>query len=97
MLRRMAYSCTLYAFIEADTSRRHRVLHMSVEEPLDFSHESKESEQPLAEPDPAKSRADRGKGLPHQLVQAGYAHSRDRDGLGHDQSTVPRSGGGERD
>jgi hypothetical protein len=55
MLRRMAYSCTLYAFIEADASRRHRVLHMSVEEPLNFSHESKESEQPAAEPDPARS------------------------------------------
>ena len=64
MLRRMAYSCTLYAFIEADTARRHRVLHMSVEEPLDFSHESKESEQPLAEPDPAKSRRTRAKGSP---------------------------------
>ena len=56
MLQRMAYSCTLYAFIEADTARRHRVLCMSVEEPLDFSYESEEPELYAAEPDSARSQ-----------------------------------------
>ena len=56
MLQRMAYSCTLYAFIEADTARRHRVLCMSVEEPLDFSYESEEPELYAAGPDSARSQ-----------------------------------------
>jgi hypothetical protein len=51
MVRRMAYCFTLYAFIEADASRRHRVLRMSVEEPLVFSYESEEPELSSAEPD----------------------------------------------
>ncbi|MGD0554303.1 MAG: hypothetical protein ABSA93_04905, partial [Streptosporangiaceae bacterium] len=62
MVQRMAYSCTLYAFIEADTSRRHRVLRMSVEEPLDISHEPEEPELSLADPDPARSLRPRAKG-----------------------------------
>src|SRR5580693_4685081 len=61
MLQRMAYSCTLYAFIEADTLRRHRVLCMSVEEPLDFSYESEEPELYEAEPEPARSQRSRAK------------------------------------
>ena len=55
MLQRMAYSCTLYAFIEADAARRHRVVRMSVEEPLDFSYESEEPELSSAEAAPARS------------------------------------------
>jgi hypothetical protein len=62
MVQRMAYSCTLYAFIEADTSRRHRVLRMSVEEPLDISYEPEEPELSSAEPDLARSRRRRAKG-----------------------------------
>jgi hypothetical protein len=62
MLRRMAYCSTLYAFIEADTLRRHRVLRMSVEEPLDFSYKPEERELLLAEPDPGGSQRPRAKG-----------------------------------
>lgn len=62
LVQRMAYSCTLYAFIEADTSRRHRVLCMSVEEPLAFSNEPEEPELLSAEPDPARSQRPRAKG-----------------------------------
>jgi hypothetical protein len=61
MLQRMAYSCTLYAFIEADTSRRHRILRMSVEEPLAFSYESEEPELSSAEPGPASPEEPRAK------------------------------------
>ncbi len=49
LLNRMAYCYTLYAFIDADPSRRHRVLRMSVEEPLAFHYESEEPELSLAE------------------------------------------------
>ena len=49
LLNRMAYCYTLYAFIDADSSRRHRVLRMSVEEPLAFYYKSEEPELSLAE------------------------------------------------
>lgn len=62
MLQRMAYSCTLYAFIEADTSRRHRILRMSVEEPLVISNEPEEPELSSAEPDQARSERPQAKG-----------------------------------
>jgi hypothetical protein len=73
MLQRMAYSCTLYAFIEADTMRRHRVLCMSVEEPLDFSYESEEPELYAAEPDSAKSQRSLAKGGLHRFKWQMYA------------------------
>jgi len=56
MLQRMAYCCTLYAFIEAHPLRRHRVLRMSVEEPLAFSYESEEPELSSAERESAGPR-----------------------------------------
>jgi hypothetical protein len=34
LLHRLTYHYTLYAFIDADPCRRHRILHMSVDEPL---------------------------------------------------------------
>jgi hypothetical protein len=49
LLKRMAYSYTLYAFLDADPTRRHRVLRMSLEEPLAFYYESEEPELFLAE------------------------------------------------
>jgi hypothetical protein len=62
LVQRMAYCCTLYAFIEADNSLRHRVLRMSVEEPLAFSYEPEEPELSSAEPDPVRSQRPRAKG-----------------------------------
>lgn len=49
LLNRMAYCYTLYAFIDADSSRRHRVLRMSLEEPLAFYYEWEEPELSLVE------------------------------------------------
>jgi hypothetical protein len=34
LLHRLSYRYTLYAFLDADPCRRHRILHMSVDEPL---------------------------------------------------------------
>lgn len=38
LLSRLSFHYTLYAFIEADPRRRHRILHMSIDEPLTLYH-----------------------------------------------------------
>ena len=38
LLHRLSYRYTLYAFLDADPRHRHRVLHMSVDEPLTLYH-----------------------------------------------------------
>jgi hypothetical protein len=38
LLHRLSFHRTLYAFIEADPRRRHRILHMSIDEPLTLQH-----------------------------------------------------------
>jgi hypothetical protein len=56
LLRRLSFHYTLYAFIEADPCRRHRIIHMSIDEPLTLYHR----EPGL--PDPRSATADRRAG-----------------------------------
>jgi hypothetical protein len=73
LLHRLSFRYTLYAFIDADPCRRHRVLHMSVDEPLTLYHREP-GLAPALEDQRAGSSYDRGSMLPwwnrHRLAAA---------------------------
>jgi hypothetical protein len=64
ILHRLGFNRTLYAFIEADPCRRHRILHMSIDEPLTLY----QREPGL--PDPGDAAADGHDGLSYEMRRA---------------------------
>jgi hypothetical protein len=74
LLHRLTYHYTLYAFIDADPCRRHRVLHMSLDEPLTLYHREAGLVPAAADGHPGDSSYARGKVVPwwnrHRLAAA---------------------------